>query len=238
MKSSTPIRQLTFVTDPAIWNKATQTMSTPFLFILLSCISRSVSFQPQSPNRWITTRTYAKIVQDAEEYQFVTPETSHNDLKDDYVVRAGAGIRIEQSPSLVLNADYTPLSHLPLSLWSWQDTLRAVFSGKAVVVSEYKDLLVRSVSCTFPLPSVIVLKSYQKMPNQVPVMSRRNLYIRDGFKCQVHNIYLNVSCIIYLKDRSSLMQCVSHHRILVVSLRASKEVPYKVPPWKPRTCHL
>lgn len=60
-----------------------------------------------------------------------------------------------------------------------------MFSGKAIVVSEYSDLFVRSVSCTFPLPSVIALRTYQKCPNQVPVMSRRNVYIRDGFKCQV-----------------------------------------------------
>ena len=129
------------------------------------------------------TRKFAKIIQDSEDYQFVSPE--NHDYKEDFMLRAGAGVRVEQSPSLVLNADYTPLSHLPLSLWSWQDTLRAVFSGKATVVSTYQDLLVRSVSCTFPLPSVIALKTYQKMPNQTPVISRRNLYIRDGFKCQV-----------------------------------------------------
>ena len=185
-------------------------MHTPFLLMLLSCIFRSYSFQLQSSNIWSRTRTYAKIVQDAEEYQFTTPETSNHDYKEDYVIRAGAGIRIEQSPSLVLNADYTPLSHLPLSLWSWQDTLRAVFSGKAVVVSEYKDLLVRSVSCTFPLPSVIALKSYQKMPNQVPVMSRRNLYIRDGFKCQVHDTF---------QWQTAWMQFVSHHGLIVMILK-------------------
>ena len=113
-------------------------------------------------------------------------------------IRSGVGQKIEQSPSLVLNADYTPLSHLPLSLWCWQDTLRAVFSGKAVVVSEYNDLLVRSVSCSFPLPSVIALTSYQKCPNQIPVMSRRNVYIRDGFKCQVCRITLGVYCAAFV----------------------------------------
>lgn len=157
-----------------------------FFIVALSSMIGIRAFQLQSSYKGSTTRKYAKIVQDAEEYQFVMPDTNNIEYKEDYVVRAGAGIKIEQSPSLVLNADYTPLSHLPLSLWSWQDTLRAVFSGKAVVVSEYKDLLVRSVSCTFPLPSVIALKNYQRMPNQVPVMSRRNLYIRDGFKCQVY----------------------------------------------------
>ena len=99
-------------------------------------------------------------------------------------IRQGLGKQIENSPALVLNADYTPLTHLPLSLWSWQDTLRAVFSGKAIVVSEYNDLWIRSVSCTFRLPSVIALTHYQKVVHKVPVMSRRNVYIRDGFRCQ------------------------------------------------------
>ena len=30
-------------------------------------------------------------------------------------------------PALVLNADYRPLSYFPLSLWGWQDVVKAVF---------------------------------------------------------------------------------------------------------------
>ena len=33
----------------------------------------------------------------------------------------------ESCPALVLNADYRPLSYYPLSLWSWQDAIKAVF---------------------------------------------------------------------------------------------------------------
>jgi len=121
------------------------------------------------------------VLDEAENYQLIA--TNRRELNAD-ILRSGVGSNIEQSPSLVLNADYTPLSHLPLSLWCWQDTLKAVFSGKAVVVSEYSDLFIRSVSCCFPLPSVIALKTYQRSPTVIPVMSRRNVYIRDGFKCQ------------------------------------------------------
>jgi hypothetical protein len=95
----------------------------------------------------------------------------------------GLGHSIDHSPTLVLNSDFQPLSHLPLSLWRWQDSLRAVFAGKAIVVSEYADLWVRSVSCAFKLPSVIALTKYQKHINKAPVMSRRNVYLRDGFRC-------------------------------------------------------
>ncbi len=36
-------------------------------------------------------------------------------------------ISLEKCPALVLNADYRPLSYYPLSLWSWQDTVKSVF---------------------------------------------------------------------------------------------------------------
>jgi len=125
--------------------------------------------------------SYAEAGQVDENYEALIMERV--DFRSERV-RAGLGSHVDASPALVLNADYTPLSHLPLSLWNWQDTLRAVFAGKAVVVAEYTDLWVRSVSCSFRLPSVIALKHYQKVVNKVPVMSRRNVYIRDGFRCQ------------------------------------------------------
>ena len=34
----------------------------------------------------------------------------------------------ESFPALVLNADFRPLSYYPLSLWSWQETVKAVFA--------------------------------------------------------------------------------------------------------------
>ena len=62
-------------------------------------------------------------------------------------------------PALVLNADYTPLSYVPLSLWSWQNTVRAVFREAVTVIAEY-DVMVSSPSMSMMLPSVIVLKKY------------------------------------------------------------------------------
>ena len=42
-------------------------------------------------------------------------------------------------PALVLNADYRPLSwHYPLSLWSWQDAIKAVFLDRVNIVAEYE----------------------------------------------------------------------------------------------------
>ena len=63
------------------------------------------------------------------------------------------------NPSLVLNADFRPLSYYPLSLCSWQNTVRLVFSERVSVVERY-DQKVNSPSISFNLPSVIALKDY------------------------------------------------------------------------------
>src|ERR1700761_2178980 len=64
-------------------------------------------------------------------------------------------------PALVLNADYRPLSYYPLSLWSWQDTIKAVFLERVVILEEY-DRVVRSARFEMRLPSVVSLKTYIK----------------------------------------------------------------------------
>lgn len=85
-------------------------------------------------------------------------------------------------PALVLNADYRPLSYFPLSLWSWQDAVRAVWLGRVRILSEY-DHLVRSPSFEIRLPSVIALKDYVA-PARNPAFTRFNVFLRDGFTCQ------------------------------------------------------
>ena len=63
------------------------------------------------------------------------------------------------SPTLVLNADYQPLSYYPLSLWSWQDSVKAVFLNRVDIVAEY-DQVINSPTFSLKLPSVIALKEY------------------------------------------------------------------------------
>lgn len=88
----------------------------------------------------------------------------------------------EGCPALVLNADYRPLSYYPLSLWSWQDTLKAVFLDRVNIVSEY-ETVVRSPSAEFRLPSVVSLKTYVQ-PSRYPAFTRFNVFLRDRFSCQ------------------------------------------------------
>lgn len=91
---------------------------------------------------------------------------------------------LNKYPCLILNSDYRPLSHLPLSLWSWQDSLRALFSGRAVTVSTYEGITVRSVEESYELPSIIALTSYHRNPMNTPTMSRKGVFLRDNYCCQ------------------------------------------------------
>ena len=85
-------------------------------------------------------------------------------------------------PALVLNADFRPLSYYPLSLWPWQETVKAVFLDRVDVVSSYEQT-VRSPSFEMALPSVVALKSYVAQ-NRTPAFTRFNLFLRDAFACQ------------------------------------------------------
>jgi len=85
-------------------------------------------------------------------------------------------------PALVLNADYRPLSYYPLSLWPWQEVIKAVFLDRVDVVATY-DQVVHSPSFEMQLPSVVSLKSFVPQ-DRPPAFTRFNLFLRDGFACQ------------------------------------------------------
>lgn len=88
----------------------------------------------------------------------------------------------EMHPALVLNADYRPLSYYPLSLWNWQDAIKAVFLDRVNIVAEY-ELAVSSPSFKMKLPSVVCLKNYIR-PSTTPAFTRFNVFLRDCFECQ------------------------------------------------------
>jgi 5-methylcytosine-specific restriction endonuclease McrA len=89
---------------------------------------------------------------------------------------------LDNCPALVLNADFRPLSYYPLSLWSWQETVKAVCLDRVNIVSEYEHV-VRSPSFTMRLPSVISLKEYIAAARR-PAFTRFNVFLRDRFQCQ------------------------------------------------------
>src|SRR3990167_1981657 len=88
----------------------------------------------------------------------------------------------DSCPALVLNADYTPLSYYPLSLWPWQTAVKAVFLDRVTIVENY-EREIHSPMRTMPIPSVIALRQYVK-PSEHPAFTRFNLFLRDRFACQ------------------------------------------------------
>ncbi|MDB5411659.1 MAG: endonuclease [Rhodospirillales bacterium] len=92
---------------------------------------------------------------------------------------------LENCPALVLNADFRPLSYFPLSLWSWQETVKAVFLDRVNIISEY-DERVHSPNWEMRLPSVISLKEYIPAARR-PAFTRFNVFLRDRFSCQYCN---------------------------------------------------
>ena len=88
----------------------------------------------------------------------------------------------ESCPALVLNADFRPLSYFPLSLWPWQEVVKAVFLDRVSILSEY-DRVVHSPSFSMKLPSVIALKEFIPQERR-PAFTRFNVFLRDRFRCQ------------------------------------------------------
>ena len=91
-------------------------------------------------------------------------------------------VSLEQCPALVLNADFRPLSYYPLSVWPWQEAVKAIFRDTVMVLSEY-ERTVRSPNFEVRLPSVLALKDYVSAKPHT-AFTRFNVFLRDSWKCQ------------------------------------------------------
>ncbi len=97
-------------------------------------------------------------------------------------MRPDSAVSLSACPALVLNADYQPLSYHPLSVWNWQEAVKAIFLDRVDVVSYY-DRVVRAPSFEMRLPSVIALREYVPRRRRPP-FTRFNVFLRDLFTCQ------------------------------------------------------
>jgi 5-methylcytosine-specific restriction endonuclease McrA len=79
---------------------------------------------------------------------------------------------------LVLNQNYEPVN-----VCSVRRAIILVFRGKAQIV-EQAGSEVRSVATRFPVPSVVRLVLYIRVPQKRMVLSKRNVVKRDGHQCQ------------------------------------------------------
>lgn len=82
---------------------------------------------------------------------------------------------------LVLNQDFTALS-----ICSVPKAFLLVYMNKAELISEDVRARLRSVSTTFPMPSIIRLNRYVNRPfrHGGVVLNRHNIFKRDNHRCQ------------------------------------------------------
>jgi 5-methylcytosine-specific restriction endonuclease McrA len=90
--------------------------------------------------------------------------------------------RLNWSRTLVLNADYRPISVLPLSTINWYDAIKNVFNEKGKTLEIHEDLSVRSPSVDFHIPSVLVNNKYVRNRRKVEFM-KKNVFLRDNHTC-------------------------------------------------------
>jgi 5-methylcytosine-specific restriction endonuclease McrA len=88
----------------------------------------------------------------------------------------------ETTRCVVLNTTYEPITVV-----SSKRALILYLEGKAMILEEHPELVVRSPSQTFPVPTSIVLKHFVKgriVFRTKALLTQRNLFIRDQYTCQ------------------------------------------------------
>ena len=80
--------------------------------------------------------------------------------------------------TLLLNASFEPMKVIP-----WERAVTLIVLGKAEMVEAY-DVVVRGMSLSLDMPSVIRLCRYARGRRKGVKFSRMNVYRRDEFTCQ------------------------------------------------------
>ena len=81
--------------------------------------------------------------------------------------------------TLVLSTGYEPLARI-----TWQRAIHLLFLGKVEIVEEYDDRLIRSVTISLKMPSVIRFLRAIRGRKRAIKFSRESVYARDGGRCQ------------------------------------------------------
>jgi 5-methylcytosine-specific restriction endonuclease McrA len=80
--------------------------------------------------------------------------------------------------TLVLNASYEPIN-----IVSARRAITLVLKGSACV-EEVSSQCIRTARMSIPLPSVVRLLVYRRMPRQNRAVSRKSIMLRDRYTCQ------------------------------------------------------
>ncbi len=79
---------------------------------------------------------------------------------------------------LILNQDYSALG-----ICSVPKAFLLVYLDKAELVAESSAYHLRTISTTFPMPTVIRLNRYINLPYKGVMLTRQNIFKRDGHRC-------------------------------------------------------
>ena len=91
------------------------------------------------------------------------------------------------NPVLVLNASYEPIN-ICAARRALVLVLKGLASAEAHAPGQF-----HSQRQTIPLPSVIRLLEYRRIPHQTRALSRKNILMRDRYTCQYCQKVLNTS---------------------------------------------
>lgn len=80
---------------------------------------------------------------------------------------------------LILNQNYEPMSVVNV-----KKAIVLLYLGKAELIETYQGKQLHSVSMTMPMPSIVRLSFYVRVPFKKIILSRKNILRRDGHRCQ------------------------------------------------------
>ncbi len=86
---------------------------------------------------------------------------------------------LHRTKVLVLNSSYEPLS-----ICDAQKAVLLLFGGKAVPVAHHPERVICTISRTFPLPSIVRLTFFVRVPYKRIILNRKNILLRDSYQCQ------------------------------------------------------
>ena len=78
-----------------------------------------------------------------------------------------------------MNQDYTPFT-----ICSVAKAFLLVYLKKAEMITEVTGAALRTVTKAYPMPSVIRLSRYIHLPYRGVMLTRQNIFKRDGYACQ------------------------------------------------------
>jgi len=80
---------------------------------------------------------------------------------------------------LVLNQSYEPLG-----ICNVRRAVVLLYLGKAEIIEPLNHQYLRSMRMQIPVPSIVRLLLYKRVPIRKIVLSRKNILIRDSYQCQ------------------------------------------------------